>query len=221
MTFCYNRAAIRNANPHFGANQSLSSHMEVSKLKDQGLIFKTKSANFVINPALKDGKLTSDAVNTDFALSSDPEQPMQTYGEGGRFFSWPGEYEVKGVAVHAHPIAPNSKKQISPLLFVIYTDTAKVCYIPELKEELHSDLIEKIGDVDLLIFPATGSDKIWHSTIEEIEPKAFLPLSGENAVSMDAFLSKIGLTKPAEENKITVKSKSELRSDQIAVFLLA
>lgn len=196
--------------------------MEVTKLKDQGLLIKTKSANFVINPDLKGGKLPSDAANSDFALSTEPEIEMQTYGESSRLFSWPGEYEVKSIAIHAHPISPNDKKTANPILFVIYTDTAKICYIPEIKEELHSDLIEKIGDVDLLIFPAVGSDKIWHSTIEEIEPKAFLPLSvGDKGVSMDAFLSKIGLTKPAEESKISVKSKSELRSDQIGVFLLA
>jgi len=195
--------------------------MEVSKLKDQGLLFKDKNANFVLNPLLKDGKLSADAVSSDFALSSEPEQDIQTYGEG-RFFSWPGEYEVKGVAIHAHSIAANDKKSTSPLLFLIYTETAKICYLPELKEELHSDLIEKIGDVDLLIFPATGSDKVWHSTIEEIEPKAILPLlGGDKDISIDAFLAKLGITKPAEENKVVIKAKGELRSDQLAVFLLA
>ncbi len=195
--------------------------MEIIKLKDQGIIIKSKNADFVINPTIKNGALPTDAASSDFALCSEPEQSLETYGES-RCFSWPGEYEVKGVAVHAHPVQPNTAETTQPLLFVIYTEAAKICYVPALKAELHSDLIEKIGDVDLLIFPTAGSDKIWHATLEEIEPKAILPLlAEEGGLSIDAFLSKLGVTKPAAENKITIKSKSDFRSDQMAVFLLA
>lgn len=196
--------------------------MEISKLKDGGLMVKTKDANFTINPQIKDGKLPSDVLPTDFTLSSEPNLETQLYGDHGRLFSWPGEYEVKGIAVHAHPIATNDQKTQNSLLFIIYTDSAKVCYVPELKEEMHSDLIEKIGDVDLLIFPASNNDKVWHETIEEIEPKSILPLSNaENSVSMDAFLAKIGQAMPEATDKISLKSKNELRSDLVSVFLLA
>jgi hypothetical protein len=55
--------------------------MEVSKLKDQGLLFKDKNANFVLNPLLKDGRINADAANSDFALSSEPEQDIQNQYE--------------------------------------------------------------------------------------------------------------------------------------------
>ena len=196
--------------------------MEISKLKDGGLIFKTKDANFAIDPAMKGEKMSADALSTDFALSSEPNLETQLYGEKARLFSWPGEYEVKGIAVHAHPVAANDKKTQNPLLFVVYTDSAKICYLPELKEEMHSDLIEKIGDVDLLVFPASGNDKVWHATIEEIEPKGILPITtSDSSVSIDAFLSKLGQAKPEASDKVSLKNKSDLRSDQASVFLLA
>ncbi|MCC6643450.1 hypothetical protein IT411_01760, partial [Candidatus Peregrinibacteria bacterium] len=84
-----------------------------------------------------------------------------------------------------------------------------------------SDLIEKIGDIDLLIFPNSGDEKVWQPTIEEIEPKAVLPLEVDGGnLSIDALFSKIGLVKPEAEDKISLKSKSDLRSDQMGVFLL-
>ncbi len=196
--------------------------MEISKLKQGGLLFKAKNADFVIDPAINDGQPTAEAPSADFALSSTPALEAQNYHDQARLFSWPGEYEVKGVAVHAYPTAANDKNTQNPLLFIIYTDDSKICYIPEIKEELHSDLIEEIGGIDLLVFPAAGSDKVWHATLEEIEPKAILPIIDEKStVSIDAFLAKIGLVKPEPLDKITLKNVSDLRSDQIVVFLLA
>ena len=196
--------------------------MDIIKLKDGGLLLKTKGADIALDPLLKGTKLPADAASADFGLSTKPEAELQTYGESGRFFSWPGEYEVKGVAVHAHPVAENDQKTQNPLLFVIYSDFGKICYLPEIKAELHSDLIEAIGDVDLLVFPASGSDKIWHSTIEEIEPKAILPVTyPDSSISIDAFLSKLGQAKPEATDKVSIKNKSDLRIDQISIFLLS
>jgi hypothetical protein len=195
--------------------------MEISKLKDQGLLIKTKSGNLAINPAVKAGKLPAELSGCDFILSSDPELNLDKL-EDKRVFSWPGEYEIKGIAVHARPVSIYNNNQKSPLLFVIFSDEEKCCYIPEITEKLSSELIEVIGDVDVLMFPAHGDEKLWHSTIEEIEPKAILPIFSEKSlVSAEAFLSKAGLVKPAEQDKVVIKSRSALEGDHMSVFLLA
>lgn len=196
--------------------------MEISKLKDQGLLIKTKSGNLAINPLLKDGKIPADAANCDFILSSRPEQEMDKFSKDKRIFSWPGEYEIKGIAVHSKPVAAYGHDSKAPLLFVIYTEEEKCCYLPEIQEPLSSELIENIGDVDVLIFPAVGDEKLWHSTIEAIEPKSMIPLFEDGGkVSVDSFLSKAGLTKPVAQEKIVIKSKSELEGEHMDVFLLA
>jgi hypothetical protein len=196
--------------------------MDISKLKDQGLLIKTKLGSLAVNPLLQGSKIPADVTGCDFILSSRPELETEKFGDNKRLFSWPGEYEIKGIAIHAKPIDVYTNDEKSSLLFVIYSEDEKICYIPEIKKELTSDLIEGIGDVDLLIFPVKGDMKIWESTVEEIEPKAILPLTvAEDGFSVDAFLAKIGLVKPAEQEKLSIKSKSDLPSEQMSVFLLA
>jgi len=196
--------------------------MEISKLKDQGILVKTKSGTLAINPLLKDGKAPADINGCDFILSCQPEIGQERFGEGKRVFSWPGEYEIKGIAVHARPVDTYDKEHKSQLLFIIYTDDEKCCYIPEIQNKLSSETVETIGDVDLLIFPAHGDEKLWHSTIEEVEPRAILPLFGkESTISVESFLTKAGLAKPLEQEKVTIKSKGALEGDHMSVFLLA
>lgn len=191
-------------------------------MKDQGILIKTKLGSLAVNPLLQGDKIPADAAACDFILSCAPELNTEKFGDEKRLFSWPGEYEIKGIAIHAKPVDVYDKAEKSPLLFVVYSEEEKICYIPELKKELTSELIESIGDVDLLIFPAKGEIKVWESTVEEIEPKAILPLSiDEGGMSIDAFLAKIGLVKPSEQEKIVIKSKSDLPSEHMAVFLLA
>lgn len=195
--------------------------MEISKLQSNGLLIKTKNANLAINPFDAKGKVSSEAAGCDFALSSNPFQEKERIAGEKRIFSWPGEYEVKGVAVHAFPIAEADPAVQPDLLYVVYSDSFKFCYLPKLKKELHSDLIEKIGDIDLLIFPAEGDQKIWQETIEEIEPKAILPLAtDDNPTAADQLITKLGLAKSEPAAKLTFKSKSDFSSDKMGLFLL-
>jgi hypothetical protein len=190
--------------------------MEITRLSDSGLSLKTKQANFaLISNTSKSSNFDS---NLDFVLATDLFQEVEKFGQESRLFSWPGEYEVKSVAVHAI-IAEEEGKS---LLFVIYADDFKICVLPKLKQELHSDLIEKIGDVDLLIVNAETDEKVLRATIEEIEPKAILPVSANaNSTEEDHLITKLGLTKSEAQNKLNIKSKSDLRSDQMGAYLLS
>jgi len=196
--------------------------MEISKLHDQGLLIKTKNASLAINPFDAKGKIQSEATGCDFALATDPFQETNRIKGENRVFSWPGEYEVKGVAVHSFPIAEVDPAKQPHLLFVVYGEQFKFCFLPALQKELHSDLIEKIGDVDLLIFPAGGDEKIWQATIEEIEPKAILPLAtDDNPHAADQFITKLGLQKGEAMAKITLKSKADFSNEKMSVLQLS
>lgn len=196
--------------------------MEITKLKDQGILIKIKDVKLAIDPDLNSAKLTEEAEACDFILSTSPELPKDIFGEGKRIFSWPGEYEVKGVAVHARPGNGYNNEHKSPLFYVLYTEEGKIGYLPSLEKEITSEMIESIGDIDLLIFPAANDEKFWNHTIEAIEPKAILPLEvSENGISMDALLSKIGVNKPEAQTKIVIKGKSDLKEDSMTAFLLS
>lgn len=194
--------------------------MEISKLKSQGLLITGKTGSIALDPAVKDTNVSADSA--DFAIISEGALEFEKFSDEKRIFSHPGEFEVNGIAVHAFPVDEVTAKAVPPLLFVIYVDQMKVCYLPALRKELHSDLIEKIGDVDLLIFPNSGEEKVWQPTIEEIEPKSLLPLEVEGGnLSIDSILSKIGLTSTEAKDKISIKTKADLRSDQMAVYRLS
>ncbi len=195
--------------------------MEISRLKNGGLFFKTKSANFVLNPEIKGQEVNADSQNIDFALSEKANLDFDIFQDQKRIFSWPGEYEVKGVAVHSFPILENTDTIQNSILFVIYTEEGKVCYLPELTDKLDAEIIETIGDTELLIAQLKGNDKLIIDTLESIEPKAFLPLDSEGGLSVDAILSKIGQSRPEAQNKVTIKSKNDLDSEKLTVFLLS
>lgn len=194
--------------------------MEILKLKGQGLLVKTKNATVAIDPLLKDGGIPADAAACDFIISSTPEIPMEKYGERQRIFSWPGEYEIKGIAVHARPTNGYDNEHKSDLLYVLYTDEGKICYLPALKKEISAEVMEAIGDLEMLIFPAIGDEKLWNATLESIEPKAFLPLVVEGGLSLDTLFASIGIPLPELTPKVVVKSKSDLSPEKMTAFLL-
>jgi hypothetical protein len=195
--------------------------MEISKIKDNGLQIKTKSATLVVDCFDETEKLSPEADKADFGLSSRPFLKTHQLDVDKRVFSWPGEYEVKGVAVHAHPVAEITDKKTPDMLFVIYTEQFKVCYLPVLTKQLHSDLIEQIGDVDLLIFTVAGDEKILQSTIEEIEPKSIMPLrSAANPHAVDLFVQKLALETRQEDGKVTFKGKADFSNEKMLAFLL-
>lgn len=194
--------------------------MDISKLKSQGLLISGKSGSLAIDPEIKKESVAADSA--DFAVTSAGALEYEKFSGEKRIFSHPGEFEVNGIAVHAFPVDEVTTKSVPPLLFVIYVDQIKLCYLPTLSKELHSDLIEKIGDVDMLIFPNSGEEKILQPTIEEIEPKSLLPIEVEGGnLSIDSLLSKIGQTSTEAKDKISIKTKADLRSDQMAVYRLA
>jgi len=69
---------------------------------------------------------------------------------------------------------------------------------------------------------AETDEKVLRATIEEIEPKAILPVSANgNSTEEDHLITKLGLTKSEAQNKLNIKSKSDLRSDQMGAYLLS
>lgn len=192
--------------------------MEITKISDQGILIKTKNATLAINAIDAKGKLLTEAASCDFAISTAPFQGIDKLNDGKRLFSWPGEYEFKGVALYAFPVSEADPAEQPDLLYVIYAEQFAICFLPKLKKELHSDLIEKIGDIDLLILPADGDMKICQSTLEEIEPKSILPVGEIDTATH--FSGKLGLTAVEASNKLNIKSKADFSNDKMGLFLL-
>lgn len=185
--------------------------MEITWHGNQCFKFKGKKASLIINPQ-------PDATNSsaDIVLN----------GPGG--IDWPGEYEIKEVAIAVFQAWTSGKsgeekgeKGEETLIFYFKIDGIKFCHLGGLGHVLTSEMVNKIGDVDVLFIDAgTNSNlsaKKALEVIEAIEPKALIPM-GEGSFS--ALLKELGAPDVATEQKITLKSAADLPIDKRSYFLL-
>jgi hypothetical protein len=198
--------------------------MEIS-LMHQGLLIKGKQCTLAIDPFKEDGKIDLETNKPNCVLiTSALFEAGQKKDEDQKVFSWPGEFEVKGVPITSKyeygedQVSEGARK----LLFHLTVDGFKICYLPELTKELHSDLIEAIGDLDLLIMPMIKDQKILTNTLEEIEPKAVLGLdTTQDPALKEQFMKVFGLSSVEEKPLIKINAKSDLSTDKTDLFLLA
>lgn len=164
--------------------------------------FKSKSADVVVNPTAEAGKLKGDLVISN--LDSDPA-PV----EGStRTFDWPGEYEMKEVPILGLQTPGGT------LIYCFEIDGIKICHLGELAENLTSEMVKSVGEVDILIIKAGDgtnlSAKHASELIEEIEPRVVVGM-GEGSIEKE--LKDIGADKIEVLDKFTLKSSSELPED--------
>ncbi len=148
---------------------------------------------------------------------------------------WPGEYEIKGIAVTASKVAyseaEKGNKHGYGLIFTLDVDGLKLCFLGDMGEAPDTALVESIGDVDILFLPIGGhtvmDPKQAHLVIEELEPRAVIPMhykpdggkTGANEI--EPFLKLVGVIAPETREKFTISSRSELKEDKMECILLA
>jgi len=198
--------------------------MDITLVGSKGLLLKGKNCLVALEPTDENAQVLPGAAKADVVLVSEAlkqinGEKMNT--EDVKIFTWPGEYEVKGTSIQAIPLNSDVKDIENKLIFVINMDTFRICYIPDLKKELHSDLIERIGDVDILVFPIGFDQKIITSTLEEVEPKAVLPLQrNENIGGFEDLVKSLGSPMVEDKEKISITSKANFSNERMEILAL-
>ena len=125
---------------------------------------KAKRGTVVIDPydsatvGLKLPAMKADAV----LISHDHEGHNNAKAVAGtpKVISWPGEYEIAGIAITAHPVPyseeGSAKKPGKGLMFTLDADGLKLCFMGDMGGQPDDALIESIGDVDVLMIPVGG-----------------------------------------------------------------
>ncbi len=196
--------------------------MEITKVNEHGVLIKGKQASIAIDPLNENFELQLEGKTADIILASKAFLEVENPPQDAKVFSWPGEYEVKGVSISAYIEYPEEKDEDRKfLVFSFIVDGLRICYLKDLSAELHSDLIEKLGDVDLLILPTSDKDKVVNNTLEEIGPNGILPITfPADQVQADAFFQKQSLTAPEKQDRIVINSRADFKSDKLDIFLL-
>lgn len=138
--------------------------------------------------------------------------------EGSIIFDWPGEYEVKGVSISSLPCVETDNQ-----IFYFEIDGIKVCHLGKLKEKLTQEMVQEVSETDILLIPIKESDtlsaKQAHEIIEEIEPRVVIPMNFEDA-DLDAFRKEMSIQNIEPQDKLDVKSRSELPDDRTDYYIL-
>jgi len=191
---------------------------------------KTKTATAVINPYTKEasnGLMLPPLKGTMVMVTGSKEgnDNIKAVSEDPKVIDWPGEYEVSSVVLTCKE-AESGKG----FFITMVGDNIRICYLEDVGEGLNENLVEEIGDVDILILPVGGIDQrgpeIAHKITETIEPRCVIPMdysiegsTGEQQ-SVDAFLKLAGITPQEPEEKFSISSRSSLSEDKMDCVLL-
>lgn len=202
--------------------------MEITWHGNSCVSIKSNDATAVINP-YKDGKgfklpdLKADVcIVTNTQEGNDNAEALK--GEP-KLIDWPGEYEVSGIVLNAMR-SPETKG----FFITLVADNLRICYLENVGKKLEEDMVDKIGDIDILILPVGGKEemdaKTAHEIAETIEPRCIIPMNfdvdGSTAglSSPDEFLKLVGAAGVASLDQYKISSRSSLKDDKTECVLL-
>lgn len=208
---------------------------------------KGKSATLVTDPydskvaGIKFPKVSAEiaAANGDFEF----HHAVQQLGAAVKVFDWPGEYEAKNISVQAISAydRPREKEEGKTdaanrvIVFAIEIDGFKICHLSNIGHKLTPEMLEMIGNVDILLVPVGGlgsqglgclDAKKAHEVIEQLEPRVVVPMYYKlpgvklplNDVS--SFLKEVGLHAPVCEKSLKFQTPANLPQEQTEFKIL-
>lgn len=139
-----------------------------------------------------------------------------------RVFEWPGEYESQGVLMSGFESAGKR-------IFHMEIDGIRIAHMGRLEAKLSEEVIEALGDVDVLMIPVGGGDaidhKLAHQVIEQIEPRVVIPMHymidglKADVAGVDLFLKEMGSHGEPQE-KWVIKGRSTLPEEAMQFVVL-
>ncbi len=179
---------------------------------------------------LKLPKLSADAVTV--SHNAAPYNNVDAIEGGPKVFSWPGEYETKGIhfkMIHSFHNQKEDKEQMENNIVVINWANIRLCHLGAQGTKLTPEQLEQVGEVDILFVPVGGKGcldtKKAKEVIEQIEPRVVIPMcyntdgSKLELNSRDAFLSVMGTKTDEPADSFKVK-RSELPEDNSKMVVL-
>lgn len=145
-------------------------------------------------------------------------------GHGKKFVvDLPGEYEVKGIFVHAIDAGKDRR------IFHVEVEGIKMAHLGALDRELTDAELDLLGNIDILFVPIGGgrvlSPKMATEVINQVEPRIVIPydyaIDGlkEEFQPLDAFCKALGVCKREDVNKLKIARKN-LPEDQMIIYVL-
>jgi L-ascorbate metabolism protein UlaG (beta-lactamase superfamily) len=198
---------------------------------------KTKTATIVTDPYAPQVGFSLPSVEADIVTVSHdhPDHNAVSLVQGEPFVvAGPGEYEIKEVAITGLVSFHDNKQGEERGGNVIYTIAAEeltLCHLGDLGHKLETNVIEELGDIDVLFIPVGGvmtlDPKEAAELVKQLEPRLVIPMhyrtkfhdpkTFAQVEPVETFLKEMGVEK-REEAKLVI-SKSSL-GDELEVVVL-
>jgi L-ascorbate metabolism protein UlaG (beta-lactamase superfamily) len=134
-----------------------------------------------------------------------------------KVFDWPGEFEVAGIPfIGISSFHPETGKET--LIFKFTIDNVNICHLGLIDHVPTSEVIDKIGKIDLLMAPVGGygdfTTKQVTEILEDMEPSIFVPMafaipgSKPNLPELQGVLKGLGAKEHRVEDRLDLKKTS-------------
>lgn len=181
----------------------------------------------------KDATIVTDPFELGAKLPKFKADIVSLSGEGkipeidgtAKVLDWPGEFEVSNVAIVS--LIPTNEQSI---IFTFVLDGIRICHLGYLSQELSDEVLERIGDVDLLFLPIGGTPvldgKMAQKVMEAIEPRIVIPMlfaATESELKLagpEDFLKAIGKTELEAKDKYTLAGRASLPESNVEFVLM-
>lgn len=146
----------------------------------------------------------------------------------------PGEYSVKGinaVGISTFHDTANGAERGRNTVFVLESESLKLCHLGDLGATLTSEQLEKINGVDILFIPVGGKEtidgKVAAEIVRKIEPKIIIPMHYKtkdlkaDIADEKKFCSEIGKCPSEKVSKFSVKKKDLEEKNEEVILMKA
>lgn len=197
-------------------------------IQDDGVTVVTDPFNE--NIGLKLPKLSADAVTV--SHNADAYNNVDAVSGDPKVFSWPGEYETKGIhfkLVHSFHNSKDDAEQLENNISVMHFGGIRLCHLGAQGTKLTPEQLEQAGDVDILFVPVGGKGMVdakkAKEIVEQVEPRVIVPMAYDTEGSklelgsLADFLKVMGASGEEALPSFKVK-RSELPEDNSKVVVL-
>jgi L-ascorbate metabolism protein UlaG (beta-lactamase superfamily) len=143
----------------------------------------------------------------------------------------PGEYELKGTFITGMATfhdADRGSKLGKNTVYLLEIEGMKLCHLGDIGHLPDSELMEALGDVDVLFLPVGGVSTIAGSTAAEIvrhlSPKIAIPMHYKTLALIkdlepaDRFYKELGITEVVSRPKLSVNRSTLPISTQVVIL---
>lgn len=186
--------------------------MDITYFGHSSFRLKGKDASVVTDPfdpkmvGLKYSGVEGDIVT--ISHNHDDHNKAELVKGAVKIIDGPGEYEIKGISILGFPSFHDKVKgeeRGKNVIYVYEIDGLRLCHLGDLGHKLSDELLEEIGDIDILMIPVGGEYTINSSeaaeVVRDIEPSIVLPMHYKmegtliaKLAGVESFLKEVGMT---------------------------